>query len=119
MLPLLVGTLEILDAKEVALECAETLTSFSHPYLIVISNDMSHYEEDTATRKKDRYALEAIQALDAGALVNAVQRHRITMCGFIPVYMLLVMCERLGIQKATLVDYRTSADATGERDRVV
>jgi len=86
---------------------------------VVISNDMSHYEPDVITRAKDRFALEAIVNLDAEALARSVRTHRITMCGFVPVYMLLVMAAKIGIRKAKLVDYRTSADATGDRSRVV
>ena len=119
ILPLLVGTLDFGAAREVALACGEVLAAHPERVLVVISNDMSHYGTDKATRKKDAYALRAIENLDAEALVKAVREHDVTMCGIVPVYMLLVMQERLGIKKATLVDYRTSEDATGDRDRVV
>ncbi len=119
IVPLIVGTLDLDRAREVALECVRALRSLTENICVVISNDMSHYESDEATRKKDRYALDAIQALDDRALVKAVRQHRVTMCGYMPVYMLLVMAEALGIQKATLVDYRTSAEASGDYDRVV
>lgn len=117
--PLVVGTLDLDQARSVALACGEVLASRREEALVVISTDMSHYESDEATRKKDRYALEAIENLDEEALVRVVRQHQITMCGFVPVYMLLVMKKLLGIRNATLVDYRTSADATGDRDRVV
>ncbi|MDA9101131.1 AmmeMemoRadiSam system protein B [Omnitrophica bacterium] len=118
MLPLLVGTLDTSKAQEAAEGLADVLAG-REDIMLVISTDMSHYEEDQATRKKDRFALEAIENLDAQALLAAVKAFRITMCGFIPVYMLLLMAERLGIRKATLADYRTSADASGDRERVV
>ncbi len=119
MVPLLVGTLNLEDAHELALVLGEILASRSEPILVVVSNDMSHYEDEVATREKDRYALRAIENLDAEGLKRVVREHRITMCGYVPVYMLLIMSEALGIKKATLVDYRTSADATGDRGRVV
>ena len=117
--PLIVGTLNIEAAREVALAAGDVLASLHDQPLTVISTDMSHYEPEEATRKKDRYALEAIQSLDAEALLRVVKDYRITMCGLVPVYMLLVMKEALGLQKATLVDYRTSAEATGDLERVV
>ena len=119
IVPLIVGTLDLDRAREVALTCGYFLASFSESFLVVVSTDMSHYESDQATRKKDQYALNAIENLDAEALVKAVSGHHITMCGFIPVYMLLVMKEALGIQKATLVEYTTSAEASGDYERVV
>jgi len=117
--PLVIGSLDLLTARQVALACGRVLNQTREPVLTVVSTDMNHYETDEATRKKDQYALQAIENLDEEALAGAVKEYRITMCGFVPVYMLLAMRELLGIKKARLVDYRTSADASGDRNRVV
>lgn len=120
IIPLIVGTLDLELARQTAIKVGECLSAVpKESLLIVISTDMSHYEPDIPTRKKDRFALEAIENLDSEALVRVVKEHRITMCGFIPVYMLLVMAAKLGIQSARLVDYTTSAEASGDFDRVV
>lgn len=119
IVPMVIGTLDFDWAKQVAHACGEILASAKKEILVVISTDMSHYESDDVTRKKDRYALEAIQHLDEQALLEAVRRYNITMCGIVPVYMLLCMKDLLGIKSAALVDYTTSADATGDKDRVV
>ncbi len=119
IVPLIAGTLDWERARTAALAMGERLASFADPVLVVVSNDMSHYENEASTREKDRYALDAILNLDPAGLVEAVTRHRITMCGFIPVYMLLIMAATLGITKASLVEYTTSAEASGDYDRVV
>ncbi len=119
IVPVIAGTLNFQLAREVAILIAEMLVTKKEDILVVISNDMSHYAEDSATRKKDRYALDAIENLDAAALLKAIREHDITMCGMVPVYMLLAMHEKLGVQKASLVDYRTSAEVTQDRQRVV
>jgi len=119
LVPLVVGTRDLADAREVARSCGKYLATSPERILVVVSSDMNHFESDEATRVKDAYALRAVEALDEEALAKAIKTHRITMCGFVPVYMLLSMKEALGIHKATLVDYRTSADATGDQDRVV
>lgn len=119
ILPLVVGTSNLARAREVAGELGNFFAARPGPMLTVVSSDMSHYEDDAATRKKDRYALDAILNLDDAALARVVREYRITMCGFVPVYMLLLMKDALGLRRAALVDYRTSADATGERDSVV
>lgn len=118
IVPLVIGTLNLLRVREAALSMTEYLKTRSS-YLLVISTDMSHYDNDQATREKDRYALSAIEALDEEKLAEAVKRYGITMCGFAPVYLALILAKALGAQKATLVDYRTSADASGDYDRVV
>jgi AmmeMemoRadiSam system protein B len=119
IVPLLINTMNLQRVKSVALECAEILAKKGGSVLIAVSTDMSHYESDETTRRKDQFALRAIEHMDPDELVHAVQDYRITMCGFVPVYMLLVMREILHFRKATLVDYRTSADATGDYERVV
>ena len=101
------------------LKIGGVLKSAAREIMVAVSTDMNHYESDEATRKKDRYALDAILALDEKALVHAVGQHRISMCGFVPVCMLLAMKDLLGITKATLVDYRTSADFSNDYNRVV
>ena len=118
IVPLIIGTLDVDRAHEVACSLVEFLKSRSR-FLIVASTDMSHYESDEDTRQKDRYALQAIEALDEVGLRRAVERYRITMCGYVPVYMTILLAKALGVTKATLVDYRTSADTSGDYDRVV
>ncbi|MCM8774942.1 MAG: AmmeMemoRadiSam system protein B, partial [Candidatus Omnitrophica bacterium] len=119
IVPLVVGTSDLKLACEVAAACAAKLATEKEPVLLVISTDMSHYENEEATRKKDRYALDAIEALDEEALARSIREHRITMCGFVPVYMVLSMKKELGFKKATLVEYTTSAEASGDYSRVV
>lgn len=119
IVPLLIGTLNLQKAKDIALQLGEVLSQSAKKILVVASSDMNHYEEDSLTRRKDQYALRAIQNLDPEALAKAVIDHQISMCGFLPVYMLLVMHRLLTIRHATLVDYRTSADASGDSERVV
>lgn len=117
--PIIVGTLNPPLLKQAALEIGRVIADEDEKPFVVISTDMSHYESDAATRKKDAYALDAIKNLDEKALLDAAKKHNITMCGFGPVYMLLCMKQDLGIKKAKLIEYTTSAEASGDFNRVV
>lgn len=119
IVPLVIGTLDLERAARVAQACAAVLAKNPEPVLIVVSSDMNHYENDEQTRAKDRYAIEAIEKLDAFALAQAIRTHRISMCGFVPAFMFLNMVATLGIRKATLVDYQTSARVSRDYSRVV
>ncbi len=119
MVPLIAGNLDLDTARKIAEACGEVLAAQNPHPLVVISTDMNHYENDVLTREKDGHALRAIENLDPEALIQAVQRYNITMCGIIPVYMLLVMKKFLGLHKVTLVDYRTSGPVSGDFNRVV
>ena len=118
IVPLAIGTTDFDRVRRLAFSVLEFLKA-QPDFLIVASTDMSHYESDEATRKKDRYALEAIEALDAEALVKAARQYFISMCGIVPVYLALLLAKGLGAQKAELINYRTSADANQDRERVV
>ncbi len=117
--PLIVGTLDFYRLREAAEQIGEMLKSYPRDFLTVISNDMNHYEPEDVTRKKDRFALDAILNLDADGLMQAAAQQRVTMCGIGPLYMLLVMKDALRIKRAELVEYTTSAEVSGDTDRVV
>jgi len=117
IVPLTVGT----DDRSACRAVAEAIAGCMQGggLLVCASTDMTHYEPAVVAEKKDREAIEAIQALDAERLAAAVERRHITMCGFLPVYMTLIITKILGARSAELIDYRTSGDASGDYDRVV
>lgn len=87
--------------------------------LVVASSDMSHYISAAEARKKDRLAIDRILALDAAGLYEVVRRERISMCGFIPVTVMLVAARELGATGAELIRYGHSGEATGDDAQVV
>ncbi|MGB9735596.1 MAG: AmmeMemoRadiSam system protein B [bacterium] len=87
--------------------------------LIVASSDMTHYEPDAVTRKKDRLAIDMILNLDPQGLIRITNEKDISMCGVIPAGIMLVAAKQLGAQKAKLVDYKTSGEVTNDYDEVV
>ena len=89
------------------------------PTLIVASSDMSHYLQDDEARAIDRLALAPLAGADPRGLFDAVRAHGITMCGYIPATVALIAARALGATRATVVGYATSADAGGDRGRVV
>ena len=117
--PIALGTsrFEALEALGVAL--AETCTAMDDLPLIVASSDMNHYENDVVTRRKDHLAIERVLALDARGLYDVVMKEDISMCGFGPAIAMITAAKRLGATQAELVDYATSGDVSGDRDRVV
>lgn len=87
--------------------------------LILASTDMSHYLSDAAARREDEPAIQAVLRMDPEGLVRVVRDRRITMCGVMPTAAVLRAASGLGAQRALLADYRTSAEASGDYDRVV
>jgi AmmeMemoRadiSam system protein B len=117
--PIALGTqhYDLLRALGEAL--AQVLRKHGGSVLLVASSDMNHYESDAITRAKDRKALDRILALDARGLHEAVFREHISMCGFGPAVAALTAALELGATAAQLVRYATSAEVSGDYDRVV
>ncbi len=117
--PIAIGTLRYDDLRETGEGLARTVEESSEDILIVTSSDMNHYEDDETTRRKDRKAIDCLLNLDPKALFEVCRNDRISMCGLGPAIVMLTAMNHLGVTKAELVGYRTSADVSGNRQEVV
>lgn len=117
--PIVIGTDDLDLARQLGNGIADVIQLEKEPVLVITSSDMNHYESDELTRRKDQYAIQAIMDLDEKALAREVKKRQISMCGFVPAYSMLVAVKKLGAKSARLIDYRTSADASGDKETVV
>ena len=105
--------------KAVNRHLLEAVKDIKDEVLIIASSDMSHYEPDALARKKDRLAIEAILALDEEELLRRVESEKISMCGVIPVSIMIPLCKNLQAHKAQVILYQTSGDSCGDYSAVV
>jgi MEMO1 family protein len=117
--PIALGTAQYDPLRALGEALAQVLRNQAGSVLLVASSDMNHYEADAITRVKDRKALDRILALDPRGLLETVFRERISMCGFGPAVAALTAALALGATSAQLVQYATSAEVSGDYDRVV
>ena len=87
--------------------------------VVVASTDMSHFISEKEAREIDQHALDRVLSLDPEGLYNTVLEEGITMCGFMPTVAMLSASRELGAGKAELLRYTTSAEVSGDYDRVV
>ncbi|MDD5212105.1 MAG: AmmeMemoRadiSam system protein B [Sulfuricurvum sp.] len=80
---------------------------------VVISTDLSHYYTLDEAQKLDSICLDAIVNEDTDILNRGCEA-----CGMIGVKAMLTVAKKKGL-KSTVLDYRTSADASGDTSRVV
>ena len=80
--------------------------------LVVVSSDLSHYENYDTARRMDADTARAITAL---AVDGVAERGA---CGRRPIRGLLELARRRGL-RASAIDLRSSGDTAGGRDRVV
>jgi MEMO1 family protein len=117
--PITVGTSDWSDLENLGRAIAHAVQQVDSSTLIIASSDMNHYESDAITRIKDAKAIDPLLKRDARNLYETVQRNRISMCGFAPVTAMLIAANLLGATEAELVNYATSAEVSGDFDRVV
>ena len=80
--------------------------------LLVVSTDLSHYYDDETACRLDRRTAEAVLSLDADAIGD------LDACGAAALRA-LVRCAQREQWACTLLDLRTSAEASGDLHRVV
>ena len=81
--------------------------------VIVISTDLSHYYDIEKARQLDTICLDAVAKLNLQELHQGCEA-----CGKIGVEAMLIAAKENSL-KPTLLDYRTSADASGDKSQVV
>ena len=80
---------------------------------VVISTDLSHYYDIEKAKRLDSICLDAVSTLDPARLHQGCEA-----CGRIGVEAMLIAARNLGLEPLIL-DYRTSADASGDTSQVV
>jgi AmmeMemoRadiSam system protein B len=80
---------------------------------VVISTDLSHFYTLEDANQLDNLCLSAIETLNLNLLHSGCEA-----CGMIGVEAMIISAKKLGL-KSTILDYRTSADASDDTSRVV
>ena len=119
IVPLVLADAGLEIYRDIGKAIAESIKKSGRPATIIASSDMTHYEPHDSAKQKDGKAIEAIIALDEEALVGAIRKYRISMCGYAPVCVMLAASKELGAKKAKLIKYQTSGDVSGDYDAVV
>ena len=87
--------------------------------VVIASSDMTHYEPQERAERKDRMALEAVEAMDEAKFYSTVEAQNITACGYGPIAAVITASKALGAKEAKLLCYKTSGDVIGDYSSVV
>lgn len=121
IVPVCVGTWNPAALKAAGLALARVLSEakWRENTGLVVSSDMNHYEDQSATMRKDDLALARAAAGDADGLLETVAANDISMCGAAPLALALYAGQALGGVTGRLVAHDTSARASGDAGHVV
>lgn len=117
--PIALGTVRYEDLVSVGEAIGRVLASLQDDVLLLTTSDLNHYEDDATTRVKDRKAIDQLLAFHPRGLYDTCRNENISMCGLGPAVAMLTALNSLGVKRAELVKYATSADVSGDRSSVV
>lgn len=86
---------------------------------IIASSDMNHFDKAEVGKEKDFKAIDEILNMNPRGLYETVIRYSISMCGFIPVTIMMIAAINLGATQAELVKYAHSGEVFGDNSSVV
>ncbi len=119
IVPICLKRISFKDCEEVSRAILAGIQDVARPVLIVASSDMTHYESQASALQKDKQAIHQIENRDAEGLFKTVEKNYITMCGVIPVTVMLLCANAMGASRSELIKYMTSGDVTGDFEQVV
>ncbi len=108
---------ELHSAREVGHAVAKVLDGKNA--VVIASSDMTHYEPQRSAEKKDRLALQAVEAMDEEKFYSIIEDYQISACGYGPIIALTAAAKILGAKEAKLLCYKTSGDVIGDYSSVV
>jgi AmmeMemoRadiSam system protein B len=117
LLPLMTGAPSLETARRLAQALLPLLQG--RRALLVASSDWSHYHPDQLARELDQAGLELLLRLDSAGLAAAFEQGQTQACGAGALLACLELARLLGADQATLLDYATSGDVSGDRASVV
>jgi len=100
-----------IDYKELIPLIKEILSDLDS--VVVISSDLSHFYTQEEAKRLDSICLSGVAKEDINILDKGCEA-----CGIIGIKAIIAVAKELGL-RSELLDYRTSADASGDRSRVV
>lgn len=119
IVPICLRQVEYSKCEEIGMAIANSIKEYDQPVLIISSSDMTHYEPKEVAERKDKMALDEITGLNPKGLFTIVREHSISMCGFVPVTIMLIASKELGASRAKTIKYITSGDVSGDYEQVV
>jgi MEMO1 family protein len=120
LVPVLMYDFQMENCRKVAEALGDLLTGDPKRTLFVASTDLYHGPDHQIARKKTDASAASIAAMDAGAFCKGIGSGDYMACGAGPVAAAIMLAQRFGATRATLLDVTTSYEVNpGNDDYVV
>lgn len=88
-------------------------------FVVIASTDLSHFYPLDIAEVMDAEMLKQIKKMDPEGVLSAEKEGSASACGASAIAMMLWLTKKAGAKKAIVLNYSTSADATGDKTSVV
>jgi len=108
-----------------SLQTCETLAESIHAVvgnrkvLVVGSSDLSHFHAYDKAIRLDQVAISSIMKMDGRGLLRALENDMCEACGGGPMVVTMVVSQKLGAERVSLLKYANSGDVAGDKKSVV
>ncbi len=120
IVPICLGWLSLEEIIILGKGIAESIKKRPDKYIIIIaSSDFSHYVHHNIAKEKDMKAIKEILNLSEEKFLKLVEEENLSICGYIPIAVVINACKNLGAVNAKLIDYMTSGDVIKDYSSVV
>ncbi len=119
ILPIVLGQGKFTELEDIANSIAHAVKNIGTDAVIIASSDMSHYLSRKIAKEKDGLAIDTVLNLDAKGLFKVVKENDISMCGYVPAVVMLMVAKIMGAEKSELIKYSDSGEITGDINEVV
>jgi AmmeMemoRadiSam system protein B len=117
--PIMMGQQDYPGARRLAELITAAIHRTKRNVRIVASSDFSHYVPAAKAKDDDLWAIEPLKTLDVKEFYRRIGERGVTACGYGPISVMVMACEKLGARTAHLIRYATSGDVTGDTREVV
>lgn len=101
-------------ARDLGRSIAQLLRGFQERIPLVVSTNLSQYEQESVAQSRDRQALERLNALDEEGLIQDAADGKVSMCGLFPAAVGMVAAKGLGAREVLLIERQISRPAEEE-----
>jgi AmmeMemoRadiSam system protein B/AmmeMemoRadiSam system protein A len=117
IVPVLMGAQDWDTCRELADAVAQAAAG--KKTLLLASTDLSHFHTADQAEKMDRRLIEAVEAFSTETVHQKLASGRVEACGGGPMVTVMMAAQKLGADRAQVLEYAHSGMVTGDDDRVV
>ncbi len=118
IVPILMGQQDFRTCSELAEGLVQVMGTMDRT-LLVASSDLSHFHSYKSARKLDMELIKHVREFDPEGLAGSLSSGRCEACGGGPIIVAMLAAQKLGANRAAILNYANSGDVTGDHSRVV